>query len=213
MFIPPAFEIDDNQALDLLRDRAFGLFVLAAPDAPFGVHVPFLVEQTAQDRISVEFHVARANPVHTFIGAGARALLACQGPDAYISPDWYNVANQVPTWTYVSVHLNGTARVLPQADTLDHVDRLSAFFERRLAPKEPWTSAKMDDRKRDAMTRAIVAIAMDVESIEAQWKLIQHKGETEHLGAIEGLRGRADPGSVAIADMMEQTARDKFHNR
>lgn len=212
MYIHPAFEIGTSEALDLLRERAFGLFVLATADAPFGVHVPFLVDRTLDDRLHVEFHVARVNPVHSHIGEGTKALLACQGPDAYISPDWYNVENQVPTWNYVSVHLKGPVRVLPQADNLGHVDRLSAFFEQRLAPKPPWNSAKMDDKRRDAMTRAIVTIAMDVETVEAQRKLIQHKGETEHRGAVEGLRGRADHSSVAIADLIEQAARDKFRN-
>src|SRR5208282_4474040 len=125
----------------------------------------------------------------------------CQGPDAYISPDWYGVPNQVPTWTYTSVHLTGTARVLPEADNLRHVDRLAAYFEERLLPKKPWSSAKMDEGRRAAMLTATVSIALDVEAIEAQNKLIQHKGEAEHRGAIAGLRARNEDGSSAIADL------------
>jgi predicted FMN-binding regulatory protein PaiB len=60
------------------------------------------------------------------------------------------------------------------------------------------------------MLKAIVAIAMEVETVEAQKKLVQHKGEVEHRGAITGLRSRGDSGSLAIADLMEETAAKKF---
>ncbi len=211
MYIPPAFAIDRTAAIALLRERGFGLLVLAsAADAPAGVHAPFLVEERAGGSLRVELHVARANRLHTRIGDGSKALLACQGPDAYISPDWYGVPNQVPTWTYTAVHLTGTARLLPETETLGHVDRLSAFFESRLAPKPPWTSAKMDEGRLAAMLKAIVVIAIEVETVEGSRKLIQHKGEIEHRGAIAGLSGGPDAGSLAIADMMRETLAKKF---
>jgi transcriptional regulator len=210
MYVHPAFKIETAEALALLRDRAFGLFVVPTPDGPYGAHVPFLVNETAGGKLWVELHVARANSIHSFIGSGCPGLLVCQGPDAYISPDWYGVPNQVPTWTYASVHLTGTARIRPEAEHIDHVERLSAFFENRLLPKKPWSPSKMDAGRRAAMLKAIVAITMDVETVEAQKKLVQHKGETEHRGAIAGLRSKGDNDSLAIADLMEETAAKKF---
>ena len=205
MYVHPAFKIETAQAIELLRQRGFGLFVVAAPDAPFGVHVPFLLEERADGALYAEFHVARVNPVHEHIGQGCAALLACQGPDAYISPDWYNVPDQVPTWTYTAMHLKGRGRLVSRSETLSHVDRLSAANERLLAPKPPWTSDKMNVRKRDAMINAIVVIGLEVDTIEAQVKVGQHKGETERRGAIEGLESRGDPGSLAIANLIRQT--------
>lgn len=216
MYLHPAFEISAKEALPILQERAFGLFVVPTSKAPFGVHVPFLVSETEAGALRVELHVARANPIHeeiaghTEIGGCCQALLACQGPDAYISPDWYGIDDQVPTWTYVSVHLKGVARVRPMENNLDHVDRLTDIFEERLSPKVPWTSDKMDTRKRDMMMHAIVSIELEVETIEAQKKLIQHKGKTEHDGAIAGLRARPDQGSQQIADLMQKTANEKF---
>ena len=210
MYVHPAFKVDSAEALAMLRERAFGLLVVTTPDGPIGVHLPFLVDQRADGGLRVALHVARANALHTHIGQGTKALLVCAGPDAYISPDWYGVPNQVPTWTYTSVHLAGTARLMPESDMLAHVDRLSAYFEEQLLPKKPWTSAKMDETRRAAMLKAIVGIEIEVETIEAQKKLIQHKGQTEHAGAIDGLRQRGDAGSASIADLMEQTARGKF---
>ncbi len=211
MYVHPAFRIDHHQAFALLQERSFGLLVLAdAAGRPTAVHLPFLAERTAESGVRVELHVARANRLHEMLAPGGQpALLTCQGPDAYISPDWYGVPNQVPTWTYTAVHLNGTLHVLPEPAGLAHVDRLSAAFEHRLLPKRPWTSDKMDPARRAAMMRAIVTLELIVppEGIEAQGKLIQHKGTVEREGAIAGLRERGNAASTEVAAMMELTLR------
>ena len=43
----------------------------------------------------------------------------------------------MPTWTYTAVHVTGTALVLPDSETLGHIDKLSEYFEQRLLPKKP----------------------------------------------------------------------------
>ncbi len=210
MYTHPAFKISTEDALPLLDEHRFGLFVVPTAGAPFGVHVPFLYSVDAGGSLSVQLHVARANPVHEHIAAeGTEVLLACHGPDAYISPDWYGIDNEVPTWTYTAVHLKGIATRLPPERNLEHVDRLSAFFEEQLLPKKPWHSDKMDASKRKRMMTAIVSIEIAVHTVEAQKKLIQHKSDAHHAGAIAGLRSRPDAGSQAIADLMQQVLDDR----
>ncbi len=208
MYVHPAFRIDDQQAVAMLRERAFGMLVIAGADGrPSAVHLPFLTEDQPEGGLRVELHVAKSNRIHELVGAkGSPALLICQGPDAYISPDWYGAPNQAPTWAYTAVHLSGAIRTMPEAAGPDHVDRLSAEFERRLLPKAPWTADKMDVQRRAAMMKAIVTMELLVapEGIEAQHKLIQHKGIVEHRGAIAGLRARGDAGAAAVADMMQR---------
>ncbi len=213
MYVHPAFKIDPQQAIARLRQRGYGMLVVPTPGAPRAVHVPFLVNEGEDQRLLLELHVARANDLHTFIGDGCKALLICHGPDAYISPDWLGVPDQVPTWTYQTVHVTGTARCLPETETPAHLARLSAFFESRLRPKQPWTLEKLDDARRAMLVKAIVSIVLDVDTIEGQDKLIQHKGETEHRGALAGLRAMPDAASHAIADLMEETALRKFGSR
>jgi transcriptional regulator len=99
---------------------------------------------------------------------------------------------------------------LPETETHAHLERLSAFFEARLLPKKPWTIGKLDDARRAMLVKAIVSIVLDVDTIEGQDKLIQHKGETEHRGAIAALSAMPDAGSQSIADLMRETALRKF---
>ena len=205
MYVHPAFRTEIADALAMLGARGFGLLVIADPAGmPHAVHIPFLAERR-DDGLRIELHVARANPIHALVGEQGRpALLAVQGPDSYLSPDWYGVPNQVPTWTYTAVHLAGMARPLPEAAIPGHLERLSAAFEGRLAPKAPWRMEKVEPNRLAAMMRAIVGIEVLVpaEGIQAQRKLIQHKGETEHHGAIAGLSARPDAGAQAIAALM-----------
>ena len=144
------------------------MFVLPTSGAPMASHVPFLVNEQPDGKIQIALHVARANRLHTLIGTGCQAFLVCQGPDAYISPDWLCVPNQVPTRAYVSAHVTGTATVLPDAESLAHVGQLSEYFEQRLHPKEPWTLSAADMDRLDALLQAIVSIVVDVEKVEAQ---------------------------------------------
>ena len=164
MYVQPAFRIIRERALGLLRERAFGAFVVPTGGALSAVHVPFLTFEQDDGSLRIELHVARANPIHTLVGEGCPALLICTGPDAYISPDWYGVPNEVPTWTYTAVHLTGTARLLPQSENRAHVDRMVAYFEQQLPGKTPWTADRVDPNKVASMMQAIVSVEMRVES-------------------------------------------------
>ncbi len=205
MYVHPAFQTSRERALRLLRERAFGMFVVPTVGAPTAVHTPFLIHENGDGALRAELHVARANPIHELIGESCPALLICAGPDAYISPVWYGAENEVPTWTYVTVHLTGTARPLPQSENHAHVDRLAAYFEAQLEPDRPWSTKRVEPHRIAAMMQAIVSIEFQIDDLQAQLKLIQHKDASRHAGAIAGLRSQPDPNGHAIADLMQET--------
>jgi transcriptional regulator len=206
MYIPPVFKTDDDTALGFAAKRGFGTLIAVDGGRPVASHLPFLLHRD-EGRLWAELHVARANPLHEIIACAPDVLLTVIGPDAYISPDWYVSTDQVPTWNYVSVHLSGTARVVPQVANLDHADRLSAHFEAQLLPKKPWASAKMTPVKREAMLRAIVGLEIDVTHVEAQWKLGQHKSAADQAGVIAGLEGLGTPKALGYLSVVKQWLR------
>ena len=206
MYIPPAFKTDDETALSFAAKRGFGTLVAVDGGRPVASHLPFLLHRD-EGRLWAELHVARANPLHELIARAPEVLLTVMGPDAYISPDWYVSADQVSTWNYVSVHLSGIARILPQVANLDHVDRLSAHFEAQLLPKKPWTPAKMTPVKREAMLRAIVGLEIDITHVEAQWKLGQHKSTADQAGVIARLKELGTPKALGYLSAIDQWLR------
>lgn len=175
-----SFAWEDREAmLALVREVGF---CTVGIDGPFVVHAPVVV--TASDRI--RFHVARSNRAVPALD-GSRALLSCLGPDAYISPDWYGTADQVPTWNYLAVEAEGPLRQLDEAELTGLLDALSADHEERLAPKPSWTRAKMTPGRFEAMLKAIIGFELQVEALRGTRKLGQHKQETERAGAAAGL--------------------------
>ena len=86
---------------------------------------------------------------------------------------------------------------------------MAAFFEAQIPGKAPWTADRVAPHRVAAMMQAIVSIQMRVDDLQAQLKLIQHKDELRRRGPITGLRGQADAGSHAIADLMQETLEER----
>ena len=196
----PAFRTAATEAnLTFARSRGFGMLTLNGPDGPIAAHIPFLI---SADGTMIDLHLARSNAIARST-LPAKALIAVSGPDAYISPDWYGVPDQVPTWNYVAVHLRGTLRELPVETLREHTDALSARFEADLLPKKPWNSAKMAEGVMDRMMRMITPFRMDIEAVDGTWKLNQNKEPAVRLAAAKALAAQPSEGAAqALAGLM-----------
>lgn len=149
-------------------ERSFGTLAVNADPAPLLSHIPFVLSGE-----SAELHLVRSNPIARL--GPVPAVLSVTGPDAYISPDWYGIDDQVPTWNYIAVHLRGRLEPLPPTDLAGVLERLPDTMERRLLPKPVWTMAKMDPQARDRMMRQILPFRLVIEDIQGTWKLGQNK--------------------------------------
>ena len=197
----PAFR-KANRARNIAfaRDQAFGLLAVATDDAPLISHIPFLL---SGDGTKAEFHLVRSNPIVRVLANPLRARLAVQGPHSYVSPDWYGVEDQVPTWNYVAVHLVGEVRLQRQERMRDLLDRQSAQYESRLAPKPEWRAEKMTAQVLDRMMRQIVPCEMRVSEITGTWKLAQNKPDEVRLRAADPLEEARQGQEVAtLAHLM-----------
>jgi transcriptional regulator len=134
--------------------------------------VPFIL---SGDGKVADLHLVRSNPIARALGAPLPARIAVSGPDSYISPDWYGIDGQVPTWNYVAVHLTGTLEKRPDDELPGVLERLSQQFEDRLAPKAPWTADKVDPEALARMMRMIVPLRLNVTGVDGTWKLAQNK--------------------------------------
>lgn len=201
----------DAEAVAFARRRGFGALMISEPDGPLCAHAPFLL---SEDGARAEFHLVRSRPLtRALAGDGRPALIAVLGPDAYVSPDWYEDGpDHVPTWNYQAVHLRGVARLLPEEALRPHLERLSAHFEARLAPKPPWTLDKTSDGFIERLARAIAPAELEIAEIESTMKLSQNKppaAQSTTAEAIETTPAEADLGSgaaAAVAALMRAAA-------
>ena len=192
----PKFAWKDEAAMRaFVAETAFAQIVTVADGRPVSAQAPLTLGPDGP----VRFHLSRANRL-TAILDGAPVLASVIGTNTYISPDWYGTADQVPTWNYRMVEIEGVARRLDEAELRDLIDRLSAAQEALLAPKPAWTSAKMTPTKLDAMVRAIVGFAIETPRFGGAVKMGQNKTDAEAAGAIAALRAL---GNHSVADEME----------
>lgn len=197
----PVFrDADIARNIAFVRARAFGVLAVNGEDGPHLSHIPFLLND---DATSADLHLVRSNPIAR-LGAGPHvAKIIVSGPDSYVSPDWYGVPDQVPTWNYIAVHLTGTLEPMRQEHMRDMLDRQSAAYETQLLPKAPWTTAKMTPEVLEKMMRMIVPYRFTLTGIDGTWKLGQNKPEEVRLAAAAEM-GEHGIGSETevIAEMM-----------
>ena len=197
---PVFHDADASRNLAFARDRGFGVLAVNGPEGPLLSHVPFLLND-AGDR--VELHLVRSNPIARALKEPLPVRIAVSGGDSYVSPDWYGMADQVPTWNYVAVHLTGKLELRPQEELADLLDRQSAAYEGRLLPKAPWKTDKMAPEVMEKLMRMIVPCQMQVTDVDGTWKLSQNKPADVRQRAAGPLAG-AGFGSEAdvIAALM-----------
>ncbi len=183
----PAFRTEtEAQNIVFAREQGFGMLAVTAPDAPLISHIPFLL---SDDGTRAEFHLVRSNPILRLLDSPAQARLAVQGAHSYVSPDWYDAPDQVPTWNYIAVHLTGQVERRSQAEMRDLLDRQSDQYEQRLIPKPLWTTEKMTPEVLDRMMRQIIPCRMTVDQISGTWKLGQNKPDQVRQRAADHIDG------------------------
>ncbi len=177
---------DEAALLERLRARPFMTLCAAPQGRPLVAHAPVVLTRAGKG-VSLDFHLARGNALAPYLADGFQALAVSLGPDAYVSPDWYESADQVPTWNYLTVEAEGRVEAMAEAELVRQLDDLSAQEEARLAPKPPWTRHKMSPGRFEAMLRGIIGARLTVERLEGTFKLSQNKGEADRAGVISAL--------------------------
>ena len=191
---------DPGEILEFVAARAFAHVFTASDAGLFVAHVPVMVKDG-----KIWFHIARRNRMVGQID-GQPALVSIAGREAYQSANWYKSDDQVPTWHYEAVEIEGPARRLADDELVNLLDRLSALMEGRHSPEAPWTRGKMSPGKFDAMTKAIVGFEVEPKAFRGTRKFNQHKSAEDLAATIAGQdsAGRSD----VVAAIEELTRRD-----
>ncbi len=182
----------------LIEEIGFGMIFATTPDGPRVAHTPLLSTGGG----TVRFHLARGNALTKHLD-GMTALALINGPDGYVSPRWYADAQQVPTWNYVSLELEGKVRKMDSTGLEALLVDLSARHEARITEGIPWTMDKLEDRTKTGLMGAIVGFELEIQAWRPTLKLSQNKSPEERARVIAGLEAA---GSVAMAQLMRTLA-------
>lgn len=192
----------DDLAEYLVREIGFAAIFAATPDGPRVAHAPVVL---SDDRVTLQFHLARGNALTRHLD-GASALAVVHGPDAYVSASWYEAPDQVPTWNYVAIEMEGTVRKLDDAALIAQLDALSASHEARVGANPPWTRDKMNPALFSKMTGAITGFELRITAWRPTIKLSQNKPAAERGRVAKGVEAG---GHGALAQLMRHLGGDK----
>lgn len=201
MYIRQIFHAaDQEQAKAFVKQHPFATLISSSSNRMVGTHIPLLWGTSQAGSDYLYGHLARANPQWKDI-ARQEVLAIFMEPHAYISSSWYEKPN-VPTWNYIAVHIYGEAQLLEGKALEAHLQKIVSQFE--ADQSTPFELSHLSPTYYQAQLRGIVGIAIEVKSIEANYKLSQNRNDTDYVNIITQLEQQKHPLAKAIAQEMRK---------
>jgi len=171
--------------------------------------LPMLFDVDAGEHGILRGHLARPNDQWRDARPGAEAIAIFNGPDAYVTPSWYEEKRRtgrvVPTWNYTTVVAHGV--LIAHDDVhwlLSHVRKLVDAHE--LARSDPWSLDDAPERYIAGQAKGIVGLELVIGRIDAKRKLTQNRSRDDIEGAIEGLNAGSPREQAVANDMRDATS-------
>jgi transcriptional regulator len=200
MYTPKLYrEEDRSKILEFIQQNDFATLVCYDGQRPVASHL--LVEVSEEgERLLVNGHMSRANPLWKTFEHNPEVLVIFQGPHTYISPTWYNHVN-VPTWNYQAVHAYGTPHLVTEHE------QAYQLLKRLIDRHERGGHYKMESLPQDFVEkeiRGVMAFQIEVTGVEANYKLSQNRNDEDYWNIVSQLENREDELSHGVAEAMKR---------
>jgi transcriptional regulator len=200
LYQPSHFRVEERaHALAVMRAHPFATLVSMRAGEPVFTHLPLHVRETG-DALHLLGHVARGNPqADDFAGGTVTAIF--QAGDAYVSPGWYEAKEAVPTWNYIVAHASGRVRRVDDSAGKETI--LKALIDAHDPPYHAVWNDELSEDYRERMKRGIVGLIVDVERIDAKFKLSQNRSAQDKANVLAAM-DRGDAGARELAAWMRR---------
>jgi transcriptional regulator len=194
MYIPPLNRIQDRQAINaFIHAHGFATVITNSDGRTVASHLPVLFDEESN---VLRSHMARANEQWKQFASDHEVLCVFSGPHAYISPSWYEQQHTVPTWNYAVVHVYGKPSIVDEAQLKQIVLDTTAKYESGMP--QPW-KIPLSEKEIGQMLKAIIGFKIDVERVEAKFKLGQNRSQEDQEKMLRNLQTAPDDESRALA--------------
>ncbi len=194
MYLPRHFEETDSKRLQaLMQDHPFATLVTTHEDLPFVTHLPLLWQDGR-----LFGHMARANLQAAAIQAQQGVLAIFHGPHAYVSSGWYEEQGLPSTWNYAVVHVRG--KLSPVTD----LEQVAEMIQALIAEHDGDNAAVWDATQFTKRSGAIIGFEIEIEQIEAKFKLSQNRPAGDRERVLRRLRQSSSLSDQEVAKMMEE---------
>lgn len=202
MYLPQQYNVQDiEKAITLIEENSFGDLVTIHDGNLCSNKVPFFYHKKENVLYG---HFGKTNPQLAQIQQDEpkEVLAIFTGAHAYISPQWYESENVVPTWNFQTVQVRGLAKTVDDNGLIKILNNLTAFHESKF--DTPWSMDKVNPDKLQHMLNMIAGFKIDITEIKFKEKMSQNRNEKDRLGVIKGLRRQGSQGAENVAGIMNQ---------
>lgn len=202
MYIPEDYKNTNvAEVKEFITTNSFGIIVNQTDKKLWATHIPLELTKNAAGKDVLLGHVSRGNMQWKSIEKNPEVLAIFQGAHTYISSSWYDYES-VPTWNYIAVHVYGKMKLLEGQELWDALKRLIDTYEK--GSKNPVSMETMSESYLKKEIKGIKGIEIEIESIEAAYKLSQNKNAKNHKNIVSELENRNDEGSHGVAEAMKK---------
>lgn len=204
MFVPKYFKVKDrDEVLEFIKVNSFATIVTTIKGKPIATHVPVQLKQQG-DQYFITGHLAYGNPQWRTFESAESVLVIFQGAHAYISSSWYEHEN-VPTWNYQAVHVYGKATILTGDALREDLTKLLEKYEQHREHAVLWETLSPELLEKEL--KGIVGFSIQMEEIEAAYKLSQNRNDTDYDNIVKQLQQQGDIASTQLAEVMKANKR------
>lgn len=160
---------DKNHMIEVINHYPLATLISVENNTPFITHLPLIYKSE-----KLIGHIDKNNPQAKLLDKNQAITVIFSGPDAYISPSIMG-AEELPTWNYIKVHLQGTVRKIENENAVKQsmVD-MTAFLE---APEHAYVLDN-NNSKMDQFVNYVMGFEIDIKHWEGKFKLSQNKTST-----------------------------------
>ena len=210
MYIPKHFEEPSVEVMhELIRERPLATVVTLSSLGLNANHIPLHLSDGPAPFGVLRGHVARSNPIWKDILTDIEVLTIFHGPDAYITPSWYESKKEtgkvVPTWNYAVVHAYGKLQVIDDPVWLREQLEIFTDFNEKLL-HQPWTVADAPRDYTDTLISAIVGIEIVISRLSGKWKVSQNQPVQNRESVISGLKSSDTLDSASMAMLVKSNS-------
>lgn len=202
MYTPKYFKETNPEIIrNFIKQNNFATIVSQVNGEPIASHLP-LEYFCSEEGEYIKGHMARGNKQWCTFQNNQTILAMFLGPDAYISPSWYDHVN-VPTWNYAAVHVYGKPAIIEdRPELLELLKYQVDKYEKNESGEYQLEALPKSFLETEIL--GVVGFKIKVERMEANFKLSQNRNQKNYEKVIQKLIERKEEKSVEVAKLMTE---------
>ena len=178
MYIPNFYKNENtNEIRHFIAANSFGILVSQTDTKLWATHIPLMLDKNQAGKDVLHGHISKGNP------------------------QWKNFAHNTQVLAIFSgVHIYGTIKIIEGEYLLQTLKKLVDKYE--AASEHPVSVDTMSPKFLNKELRGIVGFELEIDHIEAAYKLSQNRDELNHAHIIAQLQQKGDIQSLNIAHEM-----------